>query len=177
VGIKQNVVPNSQENIHFKIIKGGKRIHWFPCAVFVNDMDEAWQRLSSNSLDIDHQVIIETSNKSDLEQCITSRQGQVTLIKESQKELVINVNTPIEGWLLLSDTWYPGWKVRLDDQSVEMYPANGLFRAVEVPSGNHEIIFIYQPLSFRIGLWITVFSIFVFVTLFFPSFQNKWVDQ
>jgi hypothetical protein len=173
VGIKQSVVPNSQENIHFKIIEGGERVHWFPCVMFVNDINEVWERLSANSLDLENKVIVEKSSETDSEQCISSEKGQVILIKESQKELVINVNAPIEGWLLLSDIWYPGWKVRLDDQLVEMYPANGLFRAVKVPSGNHEVIFIYQPLSFRVGLWITVFSIFAFVILFLFSFRKN----
>jgi uncharacterized membrane protein YfhO len=55
------------------------------------------------------------------------------------------------GWLLLSDAWYPGWTATVDGVRVTVYRADGMFRAVWIPSGEHEVEFVYQPVSFALG--------------------------
>ena len=58
--------------------------------------------------------------------------------------------------LLLSETDYPGWKVRVDGRPEKIYRANQAFRAVPLPSGNHTVRFTYEPGSFYYGLWISL---------------------
>ena len=66
------------------------------------------------------------------------------------------IDAPAAGILVLSDTDYPGWRAWVDDTPSEIWRANGLFRAVPVPSGSHRVVFEYAPASLRWGLWITV---------------------
>ena len=63
------------------------------------------------------------------------------------------------GFLVLSDTYHSGWKVRVDGQPARLYRANYFMRAVPVPAGDHLIEFEYRPLSFRLGVWITFLSL------------------
>lgn len=63
------------------------------------------------------------------------------------------------GILFLSDNFYPGWTATIDDQPTPIYRANYTFRAVVVPAGKHEVKFIYQPLSVKLGLIISAVSL------------------
>jgi hypothetical protein len=68
-------------------------------------------------------------------------------------EVRVAVHAPAAGWLILADTWYPGWEARDAAGTVlAIHPANLAFRAVPLPAGDHRIEFRYRPGSFRLGL-------------------------
>ncbi len=56
------------------------------------------------------------------------------------------------GWLLLLDSWYPGWRVEVDGAPARLRRADYDFRAVAVRGGRSTVRFYYAPLSFRLGL-------------------------
>jgi hypothetical protein len=53
--------------------------------------------------------------------------------------------------LFISDTWYPKWKCFIDGKEVPILKANYVFRAVVVPEGEHEILFVYKDDKFELG--------------------------
>jgi hypothetical protein len=76
-------------------------------------------------------------------------------------EVIIQSDDIDSGYLVLTDTFYPGWKALVDGRPQPVYRANYLFRAVRVPAGHHTITFVYRPRSFQIGAAITVASVAV----------------
>ena len=72
------------------------------------------------------------------------------------------VNQDVDGWLVVSDVYYPGWKAFVDDHEQTVFRADYLFRAVKVASGKHEVVFQYTPLSIKIGSLLTIFSLIIF---------------
>jgi hypothetical protein len=70
----------------------------------------------------------------------------------------LTVTSSCRQFLVLSETFYPGWKAFVDGRVVPVYEANFAFRAIEVPPGEHAITFSYNPLSFTIGLLISLVS-------------------
>ena len=65
--------------------------------------------------------------------------------------VVIDVEDGPAGFLVLADVWFPGWTCTVDGQPMPIYRADFLFRAVELPAGAHEVVFAFQPASYRWG--------------------------
>jgi hypothetical protein len=74
-------------------------------------------------------------------------------------EVVVEANAARDGYLVLTDTFYPGWKVSVDGRPGRIYPANYLFRAVPLEAGHHRVRFRYDPPAFKIGAAVTLMSL------------------
>ncbi len=59
------------------------------------------------------------------------------------------------AYLVLTDTWYPGWTARVNGRTARLWRANHAFRAVSVAPGEHLVEFRYEPAWLRIGLAIS----------------------
>ena len=53
----------------------------------------------------------------------------------------MNVRTSQSGYLVLADTWYPGWKAQVDGLDASLLRANLMFRAVHLEAGEHVVRF------------------------------------
>jgi membrane protein YfhO len=67
----------------------------------------------------------------------------------------IRAVTDRPAYLVLTDTWYPGWAARVDGREVRLWRANHAFRAVSVPPGEHLVEFRYEPGWLTLGLAIS----------------------
>lgn len=80
-----------------------------------------------------------------------SADGSAEVTTFAPESFTIVVNTPENAILSLAHPDYPGWQATLDGGPVEILRAYGALSAVAVPAGEHEIRFVYDPLSYRIG--------------------------
>jgi hypothetical protein len=71
--------------------------------------------------------------------------------EDSDERIRLSVDAKRAGYLVLSDTYYPGWQATVDGRRAEIQPADVAFRAVAVPAGRHTVAFEYNPLSVRVG--------------------------
>src|SRR5205814_7944695 len=69
------------------------------------------------------------------------------------------------GYLVLADTYYPGWVARVDGVEQPILRADYLFRAVAVRPGQQVVEFRYEPTSFRIGAATSGLTLLVLVAL------------
>ena len=85
-----------------------------------------------------------------------SRGAEPARIVEYQNEKVtVEAEAKEPGWLLLLDSFYPGWKAEVDGHPVEIFRADGFFRAVRIPAGKHQIVFNYRPAILKKSVWIS----------------------
>lgn len=67
-------------------------------------------------------------------------EGKATIISYSENEIIIETENQGEGFLVISDAYYPTWKAKIDGMITEIYKTNHAFRGVVVPKGKHIII-------------------------------------
>ena len=75
----------------------------------------------------------------------------VRVVEYAPERVEVEVVARAPAYLVLSDAWYPGWKVTIDGAPVPLYRADLLFRAVAVPAGTHHVLFTFRPVSLYIG--------------------------
>jgi len=85
--------------------------------------------------------------------------GLVQFVSESNNRLKLGVRAAENSFLVLSDTYFPGIKAYVNGKEKKIYRANYAFRAIPLTAGTHEVEFIYDPLSFKVGTIITFLAI------------------
>jgi hypothetical protein len=107
-----------------------------------------------------------------------AREYEVANLRVYQpNRVVVDVDGVAEGWLVLTDPWFPGWSCTVDGEPTEIHRANSLFRAVKVPAGRHEAIFRFYPESYRLGRLISAVGmvLVLFVTIMAVVRSLMWL--
>jgi uncharacterized membrane protein YfhO len=84
----------------------------------------------------------------------------VEFVSYSPTKIEMAVNAAADGYLLLTDAFYPGWEV---EGGAEIYRGDVMFRAIPVVEGDQTFTLTYQPFVLKgwiftplvvVGLWI-----------------------
>jgi hypothetical protein len=82
---------------------------------------------------------------------------KASIVAWEPNRIVISAKGP--GRLVLSEIEYPGWQAHLDGERIEIDTAYNLLRSVELPAGEHGIVFCFRPWSVFIGAVITLLTL------------------
>lgn len=141
--------------------KAADRVFLAKKAYYADNQTEFEEIFNSPDFNPANQVILTGENKDQ-----EFAGGEVEIISEAPSRIKLQTNSKDQGLLVLTDTDYPGWRAVVrplanygSAQQAKIYRVNHALRAVEVPPGEHEIEFIYSPLSFRLGLWLSGLSL------------------
>ncbi|MDP2960504.1 MAG: YfhO family protein [candidate division Zixibacteria bacterium] len=99
--------------------------------------------------------------------------NNVEFISETNNQLQLFVETTENSLLLLSDTYYPGWKVFVDGKEEKILRANYNFRAVSLSRGVHWVEFVYAPLSFKLGAGLSIIGVISCAIIGWSSRRRK----
>lgn len=89
--------------------------------------------------------------------------GSATVSLYHPHRVQITVDSPNSTYLVLSDTYFPGWRARINNEPTQILNAFHALRAVAVPKGNSTVEFTYEPASIRLGGLISLGSIVAMV--------------
>ncbi|MEW6619642.1 MAG: YfhO family protein [bacterium] len=128
----------------------------------VKNRKEAFKAVISASFDPTKEVILE-SPISNPQSPISNLQSRVEIINYQPNKIILNASSSVDCFLFMSETYYPGWKAYVDGQKTEIYRANYIFRAIKFPKGNHQVEFVYFPLSFKTGLFGSLLTLILMV--------------
>jgi hypothetical protein len=84
--------------------------------------------------------------------------GTADVTEFKPEKFTVQVSAPRNAILSLAHPDYPGWTATLDGQPTTMMRAYGAFAAVAVPAGEHTVRLVYNPLSYRVGAIISLFT-------------------
>jgi hypothetical protein len=87
------------------------------------------------------------------------KERRVEFISETNNRLMLQATTEGNSLLVLSDTYYPGWKAFVDGKKTKIYRADYAFKALPLSTGTHRVEFVYDPLSFKLGALFTILGI------------------
>jgi hypothetical protein len=85
--------------------------------------------------------------------------GTAGITSYGDERVVLRVRSSGPGVVVLSDTHYPGWKAKVDGRSADVERVDYTFRGVRIGPGEHTVELRYQPLSFRLGAWVSVLAL------------------
>jgi len=152
----------------FRLLKPTPRIYFASSVQQVKNWNEFVAKVmeKTNSDAIDMNAVYTMPNE------IGTLEKQLKAIKSSTASSVITPNIAIKsetperveleiqkkspGVLVLRDQYYPGWRGFVDGDEVPIIRANMVNRAIVIPSGNHKIVFQYEPASLNTAFKITV---------------------
>jgi hypothetical protein len=77
--------------------------------------------------------------------------GLARIVEDLPERVVIETDANGPAYLVLSDTFDPGWTATVDGKPEPIVPAYVTFRAVTLTEGRHEVVFEYRPAGFVLG--------------------------
>ena len=105
-----------------------------------------------------------------------TKNGDISLKEYGPNRLVYNCNTASDQFAVFSEIWYgddKGWKAYIDGTEVPIVRANYILRALDIPSGEHEIVFEFKPEKFFLGEKLSlIFSTLILLLLAFVIFAE-----
>lgn len=94
---------------------------------------------------------------------------QLTSYEANRIEYISTSNE--NGYGVFSEIYYPEWKATIDDKVVPIQQVNYVLRGIEIPKGEHKIVFEFKPSSLKAtettaytGLFIL--GVLIFISLF-----------
>jgi hypothetical protein len=110
-----------------------------------------------------HTAFLATGKPLDRPSC----KGHTRIVGSGARHLEVAVEACDESYLVVSDSHYPGWSATVDGATKPIDRADFALRAVRVPAGTHTVRFEYAPLSFRLGLAVSLLALAGLVTSLF----------
>lgn len=139
------------EDDYYQIFENTKA---FPRAFLVNkyivenDPQKILNVMFSSDFDLRNQVVLEEK----VENLSSSSSGLVKIVNYTFGKVSLTTSSSGKSLLFLSDTYYPGWEAFIDGKNTKIYRADYTFRAIVVPKGSHKVDFVYNPISFKLGV-------------------------
>jgi hypothetical protein len=128
--------------------------------VMENNPQKILNTMFDPNFDLKKTVVLEQDPKLKL-----NGQGAAKINKYSSEKISIATNSTGNNLLFLSDVYYPGWQAYIDGHQTQIYRADFAFRVIFAPKGKHQVEFIYNPLSFNLGVLAAVLGLLIIVSL------------
>ena len=146
--------------------------HALPRARFVGRLEvvpaprELLERMANGGDDLADVAFVEETPPSGFTGfAANGRGGRARFAIDDPERLVIEVDAPARGFLLLADSFYPGWGAKVNGRATPVLRANYMFRAVEVPRGRSMVELRFFPTHLLLGAVLSGVAAIVLVGL------------
>ena len=144
-----------RDGVVFEVLDRPQRAFLVDRAVRVDDPAHALERLVGSDFDPRREVILDDTNNARDNPATTEpvegTAGRVRWVTDSADGLRLEVRSEKPAWLVVLDSWDPGWSASIDGHATDIVRADYNFRAVRVPAGTSTIRMSYQPPGLVLG--------------------------
>ena len=98
---------------------------------------------------------------------------KIEVLEVLPNRVKLNVNTENLGFLVYSDSWYPGWNAYDDGKKTEVYRVNYIQKGVFLESGEHEVEFVFKPKLFDIGKYLCLIGLILIFMIIIISIRKR----
>jgi len=92
--------------------------------------------------------------------------ASIKLVRYAPNKLIYKSNNLNDGFAVFSENFYcNGWESSIDGVKVPHQNVNYILRGLEIPKGNHEIVFEFKPRVVYLGTRISLFASILFLLL------------
>ena len=147
--------------------------------VYRGDPDTVIDTLSGPSFDVRKEAVVEEPLNPDTNGKCRGR-SETRIVEYSPNKVRLITENECPSLLVLSDTYYPGWRAEIKNRSTgesavrKAVRVNYCFMGVPVTAGMNEVIFKFKPQSFRKGLMISAITVLaVLIILILGLFIRK----
>jgi hypothetical protein len=92
--------------------------------------------------------------------------GNVQVDVFEPNRIKISVRPEKNSLLILGEKYYPWWYATVDGKNTPIIPVNHILRGVYLQPGAKTVEFVFDPLPFKIGKYLTLGSLVLFAVLF-----------
>jgi hypothetical protein len=94
-----------------------------------------------------------------------SSEREIMIIRYTPTYREYLINSTLQGRLVTSTRYWPGWVSSLNDQPVPIKPYLGILQSVEIPEGISVITFTYVPYSFYLGILVSLTTLILILVI------------
>ena len=137
-----------------------RRAHPLPRAFLVHralavpDADTAWQALVRPSFDPAREAILEGAIPP-----LADGSGTVRVEEGPPGALTLAVSASSPALLVVAQSWFPGWRARVDGRPAPVLRADYALMAVPVAPGAHEVELWYRPRGFAPAVLLSLLGV------------------
>ena len=133
--------------------------------IVLNNKAELLGKLFSEDFDLFKEIIIEDQrgNVANLPFEKKEINYKIKKLDYLSNKVKIAIELENNGFLVLSDTYYPGWKAYIDDKETTIYKTDYILRSIFLEKGKHNVEFVYDPITFKIGYITTLSTIGILI--------------
>jgi hypothetical protein len=139
------------------------RVMIFNQAEVIKNSKDILRKFYSDNFDYRSTLLLEEGSGVSLDK---NSKGRAEIISYTPNKIFVRTTVDNDSLLFLADNYYPGWKAYIDGVETKILRANYSFRAVVVPEGEHEVVFVYFPESFRLGIVGAIIGLIGLVALY-----------
>jgi len=174
--VKEVAVGNNKTVYIYQNQKWLPRAYLVAEARYIPDQKAVLETIINGSFDPTQEVIVEQA----VNKTIRGGKGTVEIVSYEDTKIELKVKALTDGFLVMSDSNYPGWKASVDGQEQKILQANYNYRALEIEPGEHQVIFSYEPQAVKWGSLIsgvTLLGIVVFISFRLVVFGHRFLGK
>ena len=104
--------------------------------------------------------------------------GSIRLIENKPHEKVYAFSSSQSSFAVFSEMYYEkGWVAIIDEQESKIYPVNYVLRGLQIPAGEHQIRFRFEPMVIQLGSSIQLVAIVFLILLIAACIRQNFQQQ